>query len=102
MRRGTTPYITILTNWDLTAFDYVVFTIRDSFGKKLDVDSRSGDLEVLPDRISVKLTQVQTLTLHGCGVEMQIRAVDGAGNAVASEIMRAKLEDVLKEGVISG
>lgn len=101
MRRGTTPYLTILTSQDLTPYGYVVFTIRDRRGTQLNVDSNSGALTVTSGSVTVKLTQEQTLSLRGDSVEMQIRAVDGDGNAVASGIMRADLGDVLKEGVIA-
>lgn len=102
MRRGTTPYITIQTDQDLTAYSYVVFTIEDRTGKEIDVDSNSGNMQVNTGNVVVKLSQADTLALQKGGVKMQIRAVDTGGNAIASNIMQANLEDVLKDGVIGG
>lgn len=102
MRRGTTPYLTIHTDEDLTGYAQVVFTIEDRAGTEVDVVSGSGFMEVNADSVVVKLTQEQTLSLAKGGVKMQLRAVDTGGNAIASNIMQANLEDVLKDGVIGG
>lgn len=102
MRRGTTPYITIQTDQDLTAYSYVVFTIEDRTGTEIDVDSNSENMQVNPDNVVVKLSQADTLALQKGGVKMQLRAVDTGGNAIASNIMQGNLEDVLKDGVIGG
>lgn len=102
MRRGTTPYVTIQTDQDLTGYSYVVFTIEDRLGTQVDVDNRSGNMQVSQYSVTVKLTQDNTLALQKGGVKMQIRAVDTGGNAIASNIMQANLEDVLKDGVIGG
>lgn len=102
MRRGTTPYLTIRTDQDLTGYRYVVFTIEDRTGTEINVDSNSGNMQVLPDSVTVKLTQADTLALQKGAIKMQIRAVDTGGNAIASNIMQSNLEDVLKDGVISG
>lgn len=102
MRRGTTPYLTIQTDQDLTGYSYVVFTIEDRIGTEVDVDNRSGNMQISPSSVTVRLSQDQTLSLQKGGVKMQIRAVDTGGNAIASNIMQANLEDVLKDGVIGG
>lgn len=100
MRRGTTPFVTIQTDQDLTRYAYVVFTIEDRSGTEVDVDSNSGNMEVTASSVVVKLTQDQTLSLAKGAVKMQLRAVDHGGNAIASNIMQGNLEDVLKDGVI--
>lgn len=103
MRRGTTPYIEMQTDQDLTAFSYILFTIEDRTGTEVSVDSKSGMMTVTSTSVTVKLTQEQTLSLSKGGVKMQLRAVDATGeNAIASNIMNASLEDILKEGVLSG
>lgn len=103
MRRGTTPYIEIKTKEDISGYDTIVFTIEDRFGTEVNVDNSSGNMTVTATSVTVKLTQEQTLSLSKGGVKMQIRAADETGeNAVASNIMQANLEDVLKEGVIGG
>lgn len=103
MRRGTTPYIEIKTTEDISGYATIVFTIEDRLGVEVDVDNKSGNMVVTSSSVTVKLTQEQTLSLSKGGVKMQIRAVDKSGeNAIASNIMQANLEDVLKEGVIGG
>lgn len=101
MRRGTTPYIEIKTDQDLTKFDYVVFTIEDSVGTEASVDNLSGMMTIKPDLVTVKLTQEQTLSLSEGDIQMQLRASDSDGLcAIASNIMYGILDEVLKEGVI--
>lgn len=101
MRRGTTPYIEIKTDQDLSKMDYVVFTIEDSTGAEVSVDNKSGMMTVKDNLVTVKLTQDQTLALSEGEVQMQLRASDSDGtSAVASSIMYGQLDDVLKDGVI--
>lgn len=103
MRRGTTPYITIKTKQSLTGYSTVVFTIEDSSGTEISIDNKSGMMQVGSNQVTVKLTQDQTLRLKGNHVKMQLRAADSTGeNAVASNVMTGRLDDVLKEGVIRG
>lgn len=101
MRRGTTPFIEIKVNRDLTPMDYVLFTMEDAAGTEVNVDNKGGMMVIKPDLITVKLTQEQTLSLIEGDVQMQLRAsdADGAG-AIASNIMYGLLEDVLRDGVI--
>lgn len=100
MRRGTTPYITIQTDQDLTGYEYVVFTMEDRSGAEVSVDNGSGAMEVYSDHIIVRLSQDQTLSMSKGGVKMQIRARDTQGYAIASGIMTANMEDILLDGVI--
>ena len=101
MRRGTTPFIEIKTDQDLTKLDYVVFTIEDSTGTEVSVDNKGGMMVVTPDLITVKLTQEQTLSLSEGDIQMQLRASDNDGlGAIASNIMYGILDEVLKDGVI--
>lgn len=101
MYRGTTPYIEIKTDQDLSKMDYVVFTMEDSSGTEVNVDNQSGMMTITSNKVTVKLTQEQTFSLVSGDVQMQLRASDGAGNsAVASNIMYGVLDDILKDGVI--
>lgn len=102
MRRGTTPYVLIETDVDLTRAKYSVLTIEDRAGAEVDVDSRSGMLEVFVSGVRAKLTQAQTLSLTKGPLKLQLRAVDERGNAIASGIMTGQMEDVLKDGEIGG
>lgn len=100
MYRGTTPTITIETDTDLTRAQYVVVTMEDFDGNEISVDSKSGNMKITSTAISAKFTQEQTLSLSQGKVRIQIRAVDLSGNAIASNIMSASIDDVLKDGVI--
>ena len=102
MKRGTTPFITINTDQDLTGYEYIVFTMEDRVGNAVNVDNGSDAMQVNPDSVVVRLSQDQTLSMTKGGVKMQLRAVDTGGNAIASNIMQGNLEDVLKDGVIGG
>lgn len=103
MRRGTTPYIEIKTQEDISGYAVIVFTIEDRAGTEVDVDNKGGMMTVTPSSVTVKLTQEQTLSLVKGNVKMQLRAADETGeNAIASNVMQGNLEDVLKEGVIRG
>lgn len=101
MYRGTTPYIEIKTDQDLSKADYVVFTMEDAAGTEVSVDSKSDMMTVTSDLITVRLTQDQTLSLIEGDVQMQLRASnsDGSG-AAASNIMYGILNEILKDGVI--
>lgn len=97
MRRGTTPTIIISTDVDLTAYDKVILTLRDDKGYQFD----AVDIAVEASRITATLTQSETLSLKAGSVKAQIRAVNAEGQAIASNIMDAWVENVLKEGEIT-
>lgn len=100
MRRGTTPILKIITDRDLTKGQMVVLTVEDRAGTEVSVDNDSGRMEISSDAVLVRLTQAETLKLMKGPIKLQLRAVDGAGNATASNIMSGQLDDVLKEGEI--
>lgn len=100
MKRGTTPFITINTDQDLTGYEYIVFTMEDRVGNEVNVDNGSDAMQVNPDSVVVRLSQDQTLSMTKGGVKMQVRARDSAGYAIASNIMTANMEDILRDGVI--
>lgn len=99
MIRGTTPRLDFYLPFDVSALTeaYVTFAQNGEtvFEKTLD------ECETEQNKISVKLTQEETLMLHvGSTVEIQIRAKTGNGDALASNIMRESADRILKEGVI--
>ena len=99
MIRGTTPrlYFYLPFNVDALNEAYVTFAQNGEtvFEKTL------SECVVEQNKISVKLTQEETLMLHvGSTVEIQIRAKTGSGDALASNIMRESADRILKEGVI--
>lgn len=100
MRRGTTPTITITTDVDLTPYGTVILTIRDSGGRQIDIERE--DLQITQTEVKTVLTQQQTLGMAPGGVQLQIRAVNADGVAIASNIMNTLAEAILKDGEISG
>ena len=100
MYRGTTPTITIEVDVDLTGASYVVMTLEDFSKNEVSVDNRSGMLEITPTSVSGKFTQAQTLSLGKGSAKAQIRAIDAAGNAIASNVVSLRIEDILKDGEI--
>ena len=100
MRRGTTPTVTITVHGcDLSEFETIFVTFRQ--GTTL-LDKTGGDLEIEGNKISVLLTQLDTLIFDSSKrtVEIQIRAVNEGGVAVASNIRQIPIDAILKEGVI--
>lgn len=109
MRRGTTPTKPVVVKGaDLTAMD-----VRLAFrcGRHLAIKEQ-GDIEmeaftdsegVTCTRITATLTQKETLEWQaGQKVEVQVRAVDSAGYALATEDKEAgKAERILQDGFLT-
>ena len=95
MRRGTTPTITITT--DINLSEYTVFVTLKQGNISKDFTPYVEDYT-----LSVYLTQEDTLAFEGQkNVQIQVRAIDQSGNAIASNIMTTKVDEILKEGVIA-
>ena len=100
MRRGTTPTVEITVHGcDLSEFVTIYVTFRQG---TTTIDKTGEDLEVVENKIAVFLTQEDTLSFDSSKrtVEVQIRAVNEGGVAVASNIRQIPVDAVLKEGVI--
>jgi hypothetical protein len=106
MIRGTTPdYILEGQGVDLSGRRvYVTFAqgnykfTRTNENLTMEVDT-SGQTVVT--RISITLTQEETLRLHEGTVRIQIKAIDSDGNVDASECMSAGVGQALLEKVIT-
>lgn len=99
MIRGTTPtlYFEIPFQPDEVDRFYITFS---QFGKEVFSVSEK-ECSYSENVISVKLTQEQTLNLcENHGVRLQIRLVTKSGNAMASDIIQAEVNAILKEGEI--
>lgn len=100
--RGTTPTNIFLVPIDLR--DVAVIYITYNQGSKTLIEKTKEDIEIEEDKLSVWLTQEETLMFSQkqgtAQIEMQIRARYPDGNAVESEIMTASVGRILKEGVI--
>lgn len=99
MRRGTTPTFEVDCDIDLTGFT-IFLTIKQA----------DEELTLTPSvtatqtgcTLAVTLTQEQTLGFKSRQpASMQIRAVNAAGLAVASNIMQVDVGMILRNGVIA-
>ena len=99
MIRGTTPRLDFYLPFDVSALKEAYVTFVQ--GGETVIEKTLGECTVEQNRISVKLTQDETLKLHvGSTVEIQIRAKTADDDALASNIMRESADRILKEGVI--
>lgn len=100
MRRGTTPVL----HFDVEGetFDDCTVWITLKQGNKEVFSIKDPEIEETDEgcRISVRLSQEQTLALKPGGVRAQIRYVNADGIADASEEKLLNVKDVLKDGVI--
>jgi len=92
MLEFTLPFST-----DLLAEAYVTL----SQDKKVVVDKPLGELERNGNRLSVRLTQEETLLLDSeRKTEIQVRVRTQENEALASDIITVNTDRVLKDGVI--
>ena len=98
MFRGTTPTNRFEVEVDLTEAEVIYITYKQ--GDKVLFEKTKQDIEVAPDSLTVVLTQQETLKLGGREVKIQIRARFPDGTAIASNVIRASVDEILKEGVI--
>ena len=99
MIRGTTPTLefTLPFGTELLAGAYVTL----SQNGKVIIDKPLEECECNANKLSVKLTQAETLLLDcGCNTEIQVRAKMNSGDAVASRIVTVRTERILKDGEI--
>lgn len=99
MIRGTTPTLkfTIPFDTDLLEEAFVTMVQND----KIIVEKRLSDCTVDKRKLSVRLTQEETLQLDcECNTEIQVRAKTKAGEVLASNIFVVNPERILKDGVI--
>ena len=102
IRRGTTPTISVAVDTDLSSWPTVILSLYGT-GSQLDLGkdrltitkSDSGCL------ITATLTQDETLAMaEGSVLEAQLRAKDGSGKAIATNIADIAVANVIKDGVI--
>lgn len=102
MYRGTTPTNTITVDTDLRGM--TVFVTYAQNGTVI-FEKTNADITIEETQILVPLTQADTLALSarnkGETVNVQIRAINSAGVAIASNIMRTTAEAILKDGEIA-
>ena len=98
MRRGTTPTNTFTVDTDLT--NAVAVYVTYSQGKNVIIEKSMEDLTITSTKVEVTLSQEDTLAFSGGAVQIQIRAKFGDGSAIASNIIMASVDQILKDGVI--
>ena len=98
MRRGTTPTITITTDIDLSNASNLFITFKQ--GNRLIFEKLLDDVTIDGTEITCNLTQEDTLALNAdVPLRFQIRATLGESK-LASNIMTASVNDILKGGTI--
>ena len=100
MRRGTTPTITFETEINCAEFDKLEITFAQK--DEIILNKNMSDCSVEGNKITIKLTEEETLLFDSRKnpVQMQIRA--GIGNSrLASEIMYTTAESILKDGCLT-
>lgn len=98
MYRGTTPQHIFESDLDLSEAATVYITYEQA-GKTI-LEKSKNDITFSEGRMSVTLTQEETLKFDCRFVEIQIRARFADGRAVASNIITTTANKILKEGVI--
>lgn len=104
MYRGTTPTITyknIPVNIDFDEIKEIWVTFKDA---KTEITKTLNDitLDANTRRISVKLTQEDTLAFKAGTVQNQLRILMNNGAAMATSIKTCRMNKILKEGVMVG
>lgn len=103
MVRGTTAINTfeVTDGTDLTGAS-IVYVTYDQGGKVvIDKSTEDGAVTVEDGAIKVSLSQTDTLALNSSmPVRIQIRIKYDSGSVIASEIIRAGVMEILKDGEI--
>lgn len=103
MVRGTTPTHTFIFPFSSSLIETLFITYKQVIGngKSIIIEKGLNDCETIDNKLIVKLTQEETLTLvHGVQTEIQVRVKTHDGEALASQIIRVSTEEILKDGVI--
>jgi hypothetical protein len=99
MIRGTTPTLEFMLPFDTSRLAEAWITLSQC--DNVVLNKRLTECECEAQKLSVRLTQVETLKLD-CDycTEIQVRARMLDGEALASGIIKVKTERILKDGVI--
>ena len=99
MIRGTTPTVGFIFPFDLTTLAEIHIAFAQKRGLVIDkVIVNDGTLA--GTTLSVPLTQDETLRLSPEVVRIQVRAKQVDGNVIASNILEAPVDAILKDGLI--
>lgn len=99
MIRGTTPLLEFTIPFDTSQLEVVYITLAQNY--EVVMEKTLADCTVEPNKLSVRLTQEESLKLCDChSTEIQIRARTISGEALASAIIVEDTDRILKDGVI--
>lgn len=98
MYRGTTPTHTFNVNTDLRTASAIYITYEQN--EKPVVEKTGTAITVNQTTLVTTLTQEETLKFRDERVYIQIRARFPDGSAIASNIITASVDKILKEGEI--
>lgn len=107
MRRGTTTKNYFRTELDITGMDVMYITYKQT--GKVAIEKSLKEITITTEKedektiyvAEVELSQTDTLALSSIGdVEIQIRGRYPDGSAIASNIIKTKVCNILKEGII--
>ena len=97
--RGTTPKLvfTLPFSADRLRTIYITF----SQGRAETLIKHGDQISADGNTLTLQLSQEETLKFIDYPVEIQIRAIDTDGNAIASKIITADVARILQNGVIA-
>ena len=99
MIRGTTPKLDFMLPFETDMIEECWITLTQN--KEIKVDKDLSDCECEGRKISVTLSQEDTLELDAeTNVEIQLRVRTVTGDALASEIYCVRVNRILKDGEI--
>jgi hypothetical protein len=100
MIRGTTPKLTFNLPFETALIKSAYITLKCESGET-EIEKELCDCAVDEKSISFTLTQEDTLKLPPCAyVRMQLRVLTHGGEALASNIYKVYVEEILKDGAI--
>lgn len=99
MHRGTTPTLNFTIPFDTSAVGSL--SIAFAQDEKIIFEKTKLDCKLEDDTIKVKLSQYDTLLFNAKQlVRIQLRVKTTDGNALASEIIKVSVGEILKDGEI--
>lgn len=97
MRQGTTPTLSITTNFDLNEAKKIQVVIRQN---GYIITKENEDLYIEDGKIQVTLSQEETLKFNTGTCNIQLRILTNDDVAVASQIYQVKIFEILNKEVI--
>lgn len=99
MIRGTTPTLEFALPFDTDTLAEAYVTLAQ--GREVVLNKRLTDCECSEKKLTVRLTQAETLALKSdCVTEIQVRVRTQTGDALASNIIKVNTDRILQGGEI--